>query len=170
MARKSSIGELNCGMAQAVDLIGDRWTLLILRNAFNGMNTYHALQEHLDVSSSVLSAELAKLVQAGVFERVRSPDDGRSFTYQLTDKGFELYPIIACMSLWGEKHAPHPKGKRIVLIEKATGREIDEVAVLSADGAPLHARDVHVAAGPAADEHNLAFTRRDWRKKDSGAA
>ena len=165
MARKSSIGELNCGMAQAVDLIGDRWTLLILRNAFNGMNTFDALQEHLDVSSSVLSAELTKLVRAGVFERVRSPADGRSFIYQLTDKGFDLYPIIAGMSLWGEKYAPNPQGKRVVLIEKATGEEVDRVEVLSASGAPLHARDVHVVAGPAADEHTLAFTRRGWRKR-----
>lgn len=165
MARKSSIGEFNCGMAQAVDLIGDRWTLLILRNAFNGMNTFDALQEHLDMSSSVLSAELTKLVQAGVFERVRSPEDGRSFTYELTEKGFELYPIIVCMSLWGEKHAPHPAGKRLRLIEKTTREEIDRVEVLSASGAPLHARDVHVAAGPAADEHTLAFTRRGWRRR-----
>ena len=168
MARKSEIGEFNCGMAQTVDLIGDRWTLLILRNAFNGMNTYHALQEHLDMSSSVLSAELTKLVQAGVFERVRSPEDGRSYTYRLTEKGFDLYPIIACMSLWGEKYAPHPDGKRIVLTEKSTGREIEEVAVLSATGTPLHARDVHVSAGPAADAHTLAFTKREWRKKDDG--
>lgn len=164
MARKSSIADLNCGMAQTAHLIGDRWTLLILWDAFNGVDTFDAFKEHLGLSTSVLSAELAKLVEAGVLSKRASPEDKRSHLYKLTEKGFALYPVIVAMSDWGERWRPHENGPRVRLIEKATGLPVRGAEVVSASGVKLDPREVRVEAGPGADAHVLAFVDRPWRR------
>ena len=160
MAKKSAIAELNCGVAQSLSVFGDRWALMILHCAFNGVRTYQEFREQLDLSSSVLSEQLSRMTEAGVFERRPSKSDGRSIEYRLTEKGFDLYPIIVALMRWGEKWSPHPDGPRMRLIERATGEEIRGVAVCAASGAPLDARDVWVELGPGADDETRRLLGR----------
>jgi len=144
---------MDCSVAQTLDIVGEWWSLLILRNAFHGMRTFDAFQKQLDISSSVLSARLKKLTEAGVLIKVPCSDDKRSFEYRLTPAGMDLYPVLIGLMQWGEKWRPNTRGQRIVLLEKATGKPLQGVEVLSADGRPLKAWQVQPVAGPGADEH-----------------
>ncbi|MGB5810669.1 MAG: helix-turn-helix domain-containing protein [Polyangiales bacterium] len=153
---RSSWADVDCSVAQALDVIGEWWTLLILRNAFHGMRTFEAFQEHLGISSSVLSARLRKLTDAGVLSRHASKSDGRSVEYRLTRKGLELYPVMISLKQWGDEWCSNGRGLRLELLEKATGAPIAGAQVMSRDGSPLHAWEVEVRAGPGADD----LTRR----------
>tara|TARA_R110000764_G_scaffold48044_4_gene106916 strand:- start:6123 stop:6575 length:453 start_codon:yes stop_codon:yes gene_type:complete len=144
---------MDCSVAQTLDIVGEWWSLLILRNAFHGMRTFDAFQKQLDISSSVLSARLKKLTEAGVLIKVPCSDDKRSFEYRLTPAGLDLYPVLIGLMQWGEKWRPNTRGQRMVLLEKATGKPLQGVEVLSADGRPLKAWQVQPVAGPGADEH-----------------
>jgi DNA-binding HxlR family transcriptional regulator len=142
---------MDCSVAQTLELIGEWWTLLILRNAFHGMRTFDEFQKQLGISTSVLSARLKKLTDAGVLSRQSSKHDGRSVEYRLTEKGLELYPIMISLMQWGDKWRPNGRGLRLDLRERKTGRRIAGVRVVSANGEPLGPRDVEVRAGPGAD-------------------
>lgn len=146
-----SLRNVNCGVAQTLDVVGEWWTLMILRNAFLGMRTFDALQDNLGMSTSVLSARLRKLTEAGLLERRQSASDGRSFEYTLTDKGLDLYPVVVGLMQWGEKHAPEPRGPRMKLVERATGRPVQGAQVVSEDGRTLDAREVRIEPGPGMD-------------------
>lgn len=168
MARKSEIAAFNCSVAQTLAVVGDAWTLMILRCAFNGVRTYQEFREHLDLSTSVLSEHLGRLTEAGVLARRPSARDGRSVEYRLTEKGLDLYPVMVALQGWGEKWAPHPAGPRLRLIEKATNAEIRGAAVLSASGAPLEAREVRVEIGAGADEHALPLVASGRARQAGG--
>lgn len=154
----SSLSEIDCGVAKTLSVVGEWWGLMILRNAFHGMRTFDAFQENLNISTSVLSARLKTLTEAGVLERRRSETDGRSYEYRLTEAGFDLYPIIVGLLNWGEKWDPSPDGKRMRLYEKATGEEIFGAAVITRDGRRLDPREVRAEAGPGASPKVRALT------------
>ena len=92
----------SCSLARTLEIVGERWTLLILRDLFFGVTRFTDLQTHLDVPRAVLSARLALLVQTGVAER-RPYASGRS-EHVLTDAGLELWPIVHQLMQWGERH------------------------------------------------------------------
>lgn len=143
-------------------MIGDRWTLLILRNAFHGVRRFDAFQEQLSISTSVLSDRLARLVQEGVLARQPARDDRRAVEYRLTAAGMDLYPVLIALNQWGDHWRPDPAGERLRLTERATGKPVRGVVVLSDSGASLSARDVIPEAGPAlaADLAELVETHR----------
>ena len=147
----NSVENIDCSIAKALGVVGEWWTLLILRNCFHGMRTFDEFQLNLGVSTSVLSARLKTLVDAGVLERSQSKQDGRSYEYSLTELGFEFYPIMVGLAQWGEKLSPGGRGQRLELIEKSSGKAIAGVAVLSQDGTHLRPWDVRPVAGPGAD-------------------
>jgi DNA-binding HxlR family transcriptional regulator len=149
---RSSLHGIDCSIAKSLSILGEWWTLLILRNVFHGMRTFDALQAHLEMSSSVLSTRLRQLTDAGILQRRKSGTDGRSNEYKLTERGFDLYPVLVALMQWGEKWAPNGRGPRVELIEKATGEPIAGSVVVSNDGRPLTPWDVRVVAGPGADE------------------
>lgn len=156
MASKS-LENIDCSIAQALSVVGEWWTLMILRNCFHGMRNFDQFQESLGISTSVLSARLKTLVEKGVLEKVQSDSDKRSYQYRLTTMGLEFYPVFVALNELGEKLAPNTKGKRMTLLEKSSGKPIAGVAVLSQEGKRLHPRDVSPVAGPGASQevHDL---------------
>lgn len=165
----TAFARMDCAVARTLDFVGEWWTLLILRNAFHGMRTFDAFQANLGISTSVLSARLRRLTEAGILERRPSPSDGRSVEYRLTEAGLDLYPVIVSLMDWGEKWAPNPRGRRIELIEKATGRPIAGTAVLAADGRPLKPWEVRPVAGPGADQDTFELLEaREPRRAAAG--
>ncbi len=150
---RTPLNHMDCSVAQTLDIVGEWWSLLILRNAFHGMRTFDAFQKQLEISSSVLSARLKKLTEAGVLKKVPCSEDKRSFEYGLTPAGMDLYPVLIGLMQWGEKWRPNERGQRMLLLEKATGEPVQGAEVLSADGRPLKAWEVQPVAGPGADEH-----------------
>ena len=154
MAGKS-LRDIDCAISQTLAVVGEWWTLMIVRNAFHGMHTFDAFQENLGVSTSVLASRLKTLTEANIFRREQSAVDGRSFEYHLTEKGKDLYTLIIAMKDWGEKWYPNKRGSRIDLLEKSTGNPIRGAVVVASDGRVLNPRDVLPVAGPGADEAML---------------
>lgn len=163
---KRSFADMNCPIAQTLDLIGEWWTLLIIRNAFCGMCRFDDFQRHLDISTNILSARLQRLVASGILLRQPAPDDGRAVEYTLTDKGRALYPVLLAITQWGETWAPHPDGARLQLLERASGQPVAGLAAVSHDGRSLPLADIDLQPGPAADAktHHLARLRQQQAK------
>ena len=147
----SNIADINCAVAKALSVIGEQWSLMILRNVFNGMQTFAELQKHLGLSTSVLSARLRTLTAAKILERRQAKEDGRSFEYHLTERGYELYPVLVGLTNWGEKWMANKRGLRVELVEKRTGKAIQGAVVLAEDGRSLKPWDVEAVPGPGAD-------------------
>lgn len=107
MALGTDYQQQGCYLARALEVVGERWTLLIVRDFFYGVRHFGELLNHLDVSRGILSERLDTLVEAGVITRT---PHGRTVEYRLTQAGIELWPVIFQLSHWGEKHTPsdHP--------------------------------------------------------------
>lgn len=155
---KGSFAEMNCPIAQTLERVGERWTLLILRNAFCGMSRFDQFQQHLGIGTNILANRLRSLTGEGIMTRSQVEEDGRAFEYRLTDKGLALFPILIAMIEWGEQYVPHPAGARLLLVERASGEPIAGIRVLAAGGHALQAQDMAAAAGPAADDKTHALS------------
>ena len=138
---------MNCSLAQTLNVIGERWTLLILRDAFFGVKRFSHFQENLGIAKNVLSARLHQLVEEEILEKRTLGERGHA-EYVLTEKGLALQPILLAMTHWGDEFEPNPDGKRLVFVERGTERPIRSMAVMSEDGRPLTAREVKAVAGP----------------------
>jgi DNA-binding HxlR family transcriptional regulator len=96
--------EQDCALARALEVVGERWTMLILRDAFYGVRRFNDFQAHLDIPKAVLSDRLSALVAEGVLDRVPDPEHGGRFLYQLTQSGRELWPALHALMSWGGRH------------------------------------------------------------------
>jgi DNA-binding HxlR family transcriptional regulator len=159
---------MNCSLAQALDVIGERWTLLILRDAFFGARRFHQLQSSLGIAKNILTVRLNRLVDEGILEK-RPARDGERHEYVLTQKGLDLQPVLLAMTHWGDAHKPHPKGKRLVFVERATGKPIARMSAMSRDGRPLKPREVRAVAGPALKDSLRVEARRRLRASPTRA-
>lgn len=155
--RRTSFEDMNCPIAKSLDLIGDWWTLLLLRNAFCGMRRFQDFQAHLGISSGTLANRLQRLTEQHILDRLPSPSDGRAFEYQLTERGRELFPVLLALTEWGEKWLPHPQGRRIRLINRLTGQDIAGLRAVMADGNHVDLADIVPLPGPAGDEGTYAL-------------
>jgi DNA-binding HxlR family transcriptional regulator len=141
-----SFDHMNCSLAQTLDVIGERWTLLILRDAFFGIRRFDQFQRDLGIARNILATRLNRLVDEGILER-RPTDDSRH-EYVLTDKGLDLQPVLLAMTHWGDRHKPNPKGERVVFVERATRKPIARMGVRSHDGRSLGPREIKAVPGP----------------------
>ena len=96
---------MNCSVARTLDIVGEWWTLLIVRNIMLGQRRFEAIQGDLGIARNILSDRLNTLLAAGVLERVKYQDHPERFEYHLTDKGRDLYPVIAALRTWGDRWA-----------------------------------------------------------------
>jgi DNA-binding HxlR family transcriptional regulator len=149
---RQSFAEVDCGVAQAVQQVGDKWTLVILRDAFNGITRFDEFAQHLGVATNVLAARLHALVEADILFRRPVAGDGRAVEYKLTPKGFELFPLIVFLQQWGDRWMPKPQGDRLELVDRRTQRALRPVQVLDADGQPVTARDTRCRVGGGGSE------------------
>ncbi len=138
-----------CMLARSLELLGEWWTLLIVRDAFFGIRHFEGFQTSLGIARNVLSTRLAKLVEAEIFTRNPDANDGRRIEYRLTAKGRALLPVIVGLAQWGTNHL-REDGQLLpyLFTERATGERIAPVAVLSEDGRTLEARDLAIVEGP----------------------
>jgi len=141
---------MNCSLAQALNIIGERWTLLILRDAFFGAKRFGQFERSLGIAKNILSTRLNMLVDEGIMER-RMSAEGAHTEYVLTEQGLDLQPILLSMTHWSDKHRPHPKGDRLVFVERDSGKPIRRMAVISEDGRALRPRDIRALWGPGGD-------------------
>ena len=133
----------HCSIAATLEIVGERWTLLILRDAFLGVRRFEDFQRSLGVARNVLAARLQRLVDAGLLSRERYSERPPRDEYRLTEKGIDLWPVIVSLLQWGDKYA-HPDDPPVLLRHRECGGELDERRICRRCGAPLDARDVVV--------------------------
>jgi DNA-binding HxlR family transcriptional regulator len=146
MERKS-FSDMHCSLAQCLEVVGEWWTLLIVRDAFFGVSRFDEFQERLGISRNVLGQRLARLVEAGVLTKVPYSEHPPRFDYRLTDKGKDLWPVVTAMRQWGDKYAA-PDGQPLQLIHKQCGQVSEPELVCSACGEAIGPQDVKAVPGP----------------------
>lgn len=154
--RKVSFADMNCSIAQTLEIIGEWWTLLILRDAFFGIRRFDDFVERLGISRNVLTNRLDRLVDAEVFER-RPYDEGRGrYDYVLTDKGRALWPVLVSIRQWGDEWVLGAGNEPVLLQHRDCGHDTTAVMTCNVCGQHLDARSVRMIPGPgAAEDHML---------------
>ncbi|MGP0030280.1 MAG: winged helix-turn-helix transcriptional regulator [Acidimicrobiales bacterium] len=150
MERKS-FSDMHCSVAQCLEVVGEWWSMLILRDAFLGVSRFDQFQERLGISRNVLNQRLGHLVEAGVLAKVPYSDHPPRHDYRLTDKGRALWPVLTTMRQWGDAYAA-PGGPPLLVVHKGCDQVSDAVLTCSACGEPIGARDVRAVPGPGAVE------------------
>lgn len=137
MSNPRIAGDASCPVARTVDLVGDRWSLLIVRDAFDGMHRFSDFQRSLAVARNVLADRLRRLVEAGILT-TRPASDGSAYQeYVLTPKGESLFPIVVALRQWGERHLFARGERHSQLVEKRTGKPVPAMLPLASDGGML---------------------------------
>jgi len=139
----------NCSIARTLELIGERWTLLIIRDLFMGIRRFEDLQTHNGVARNVLSARLARLVDEGILEKRAYQDRPARFEYRLTEKGIALWPVLITLLKWGDAYTGD-NGPPIVIEHKGCGGEVTGHLTCARCGKSLTARDARPRPGPGA--------------------
>ena len=123
-----------CPVARALDAIGDRWSLLIVRDAFDGVQRFGDLQRNLGMARNILSDRLRKLVDAGVLQTQPASDGSAYQEYALTAKGLSLFPVVGALRQWSEDQLFAPGEAHSTLVEKASGQPVARMQPQTADG------------------------------------
>lgn len=144
MPPRKRIHEDPCPVARCVDVVGDRWSLLIVRDAFDGVRRFSDFQRSLSVARNILSDRLRKLVDAGILGTQDASDGTAYQEYVLTAKGEGLFPIVVALRQWGEQHLFEPGERHSVMIDKRTGKRIPLMAATGKDGSLLTPASVEV--------------------------
>jgi len=140
----------SCSVARTLEVIGERWTMLVLREAFFRVRRFEEFQRNTGAARNILSDRLRTLVDNGILERRQYHDRPARFEYRLTEKGLDLYPILISLMQWGDKHAPGEMGPPVVLEHRSCGGRTTPTLVCSECGEPLSARDMRALPGPGA--------------------
>jgi len=144
MVNSTSLKDEPCPVARCVNVIGDRWSLLIVRDAFDGMRRFGDFQRSLGVARNILSDRLKKLVDSDVLE-MQDASDGTAYQeYVLTAKGESLFPVVVALRQWGEHNLFESGERHSLLIDKNTGQQIPFMAPVAEDGKVLNASNTQV--------------------------
>lgn len=142
----------NCNIAAALTVVGEKWTFLVLREAFNGVRRFDDMQRRTRAPRQVLSSRLSRLVADGILRKVPYQEEGQRprSEYRLTEKGIELFPVIAALLAWGDKYAAWPGGPSVELTHRDCGAPVF-LEVACAEGHVLSsAREVTPVPGRGA--------------------
>lgn len=133
-----------CGLPQALEVMGERWSFMILRASFNGLHHFEEFLSELGIARNILSNRLAKLVEHGILKRDPCAEDRRKIEYRLTDKGFDLLPAMVALRQWGQKYGDQVV-ENPVLVDERDRLPIGPTSILSHDGRILGPKDLWLA-------------------------
>jgi DNA-binding HxlR family transcriptional regulator len=139
-----------CSLARTVAIIGDRWTLLILRDCFLRVRRFDDFQARLGIGRPILADRLGKLVRSGVLEKVKYRENPARYEYRLTRRGFDLHPVILSLVHWGDVHLSGEQGRPLLHRHQGCGQIFDPVMTCSECGEALTPQSVQVLDGPGA--------------------
>jgi DNA-binding HxlR family transcriptional regulator len=142
--KRKCLDNSECAVARALDVIGDWWSLLILREVFVGRRRFSEIQKSLGVAKNILSARLRKLVDNDIFALVPAADGSSFQEYQLTDKGRGLSMVLMALRQWAELFVCEPAKPHYIFVDKAKGKPVKPLELRSADGRKLKATDVQM--------------------------
>ncbi|WP_392675677.1 winged helix-turn-helix transcriptional regulator [Streptomyces sp. LN785] len=144
MVTRTRFDDSDCPVARSVDAIGDWWSLLIVRDAFDGSRRFGEFQRSLGVAKNILTARLRTLVAGGVLESVPASDGSAYREYVLTPKGEALFPVIVALRQWGEQNFFAPGEPHSQMVDRGQGQRLRALEVRSADGRRLNPDDITV--------------------------
>ncbi len=142
----SELAAQDCSMSRSIAVIGDRWTLMILRDLFLGVRRFEDFERRLGISRSVIAERLKLLVDEGVLRREAYQDHPVRHEYRLTDKGLALHPVVMAIVHWGDAHYAGEAGPPLIHRHKACGCDFTPVLTCSECGEAVGARDVEMRA------------------------
>ena len=142
----------NCSVQRTLDVVGEKWTLLVLREAFYGARRFEQFLDRIGCARNLLTDRLTTLTAAGVMKRVpyREPGQRERHEYRLTDKGRDLITSVIALMQWGDRWEADPEGPAVEVVHRECGRPVEAVLRCARDGASLSARDVVPRPGPGA--------------------
>lgn len=149
MIRQTLEGQ-RCSIARTLTVLGDEWSLLILREAFLGTRRFSDFQSRLGVSKNVLSKRLRHLCDSGVLERSDAGVHGTRYEYGLTHMGKDLVTVVTALRQWGDRWLSGEGNEPLLVLDRATGEPLESVRIRRADGSLVPPRDMLVVAGPGA--------------------
>ncbi len=156
--------QAQCPIEAMLDVVGDRWSFLILRDAFYGVRRFEGFRRHLGISRKVLSQRLARLVEAGLLRRVLvSGSEGRH-EYRLTPKGGDVFPVLLAMMRWGERWSG-AGGEWLRLVHRDCGHRTHPAMVCDQCGRPLHPNRVRALPGKDAPPEEVRALRRELARR-----
>ena len=158
-----------CSIAGALEVVGERWSLLVVRDIFLGLRRFDEIQADLGVARNVLQARLQRLLEQGVLEKRRYHDRPERFEYRLTEKGLDLWPAIVALMQWGDRYAAPPGGPAVVIEHRGCGGRLDAHRICEACGERVEVRDARGQPGPGARADHPIF-RRERRRREGAAA
>ncbi|MBO9531915.1 MAG: helix-turn-helix transcriptional regulator [Solirubrobacteraceae bacterium] len=150
----------NCSIARTLEVVGERWSLLVIRDAFLGVRRFDDFQRSLGLSRNVLAARLTRLVELGVLTKVAYSERPARYEYRLTDRGRDLLPVILTLADWGDRHAPNPAGPPRVFLHRDCGGHVDARHMrCEACGADIDSpRQITAPPGPGAKSAPVPLT------------
>lgn len=144
MAKRKSLKTDSCPVARALDVVGERWALLIVRDAFDGMRRFGQFQKSLGVARNILADRLQALVEEGIFSVAPASDGSAYQEYVLTEKGRSLFPVVVALRQWGQAQLFAPGEAHSQLVQAAGGAPLRVLQVQADDGRVLQAADTLV--------------------------
>jgi DNA-binding HxlR family transcriptional regulator len=168
--RRTSFEDMNCSVAQCLEVVGEWWSLLIVRDAILGVRRFDDFQARLGISRNVLNQRLQHLVERGVLERVQYQTNPVRHEYRLTDKGRALWPVLAAMRQWGDTWEPRPDGPSTILVHTGCGEHVHVVPTCSACAEELVYEDMRMLPGPSSDGSVLPVRRPRVEAGTAGTA
>jgi DNA-binding HxlR family transcriptional regulator len=138
-----------CSVSRTLQLLGDKWIFVILREAFFGVRHYDRFQANLGIATNILSDRLKTLVQSGVMKKKRDEEDGRRMVYGLTQKGLELFSVTLALMQWGDRWLADEDGPPLILHHTKCGHTLLPVMSCAHCKEPVNAFDVTYEEGPA---------------------
>ena len=146
--RWQDIDQQPCSLARTLAIIGDNWTLLVLRDCFMGVRRFDDFQQRLGVTRHVLSDRLRKLTDGGILEKVAYQERPARYEYRLTDMGRELYPVIVHLAQWGDKHLADDFGAPLMRFHRQCGQPLEAELRCGHCGEAVQPRDIRVEENP----------------------
>jgi DNA-binding HxlR family transcriptional regulator len=139
-----------CSIARSLEVLGERWTLLVLREAFRRTRRFEDFQRNLGIARNVLTDRLGRLVDEGILRREQYQERPARLEYRLTDKGLALWPVMMTLMQWGDRFYSDPDGPPVVVRHRDCGGEVTDHLTCTKCGAELGPRDVVAEPGPGA--------------------
>lgn len=137
--KRTSFAGMDCSIARTLEVVGEWWTFLVLRDAFRGVSRFDEFQQRLGIARNVLTARLNTLVEHRILERIPYQDNPVRYEYRLTERGLDLFPVLASLLRWGDRWAPGPDGPPVVLVHEACGHDAQPVLTCSHCGSAIDA-------------------------------
>jgi DNA-binding HxlR family transcriptional regulator len=145
-----AMDDVRCSIAGALGEIGERWSLLIIREAVMGSSRFDEFHQRTGVARNILNERLQTLVDHGIFVRKVSPGNARIFHYTLTEKGLELWPVLVALMQWGDRWVHGKIGAPIILRHRSTGEQLAPLVLTTQTGKAIDASEIDITPGPGA--------------------